>query len=121
MTAIGGPWSRRPCASFTAGRRRLRPVETAYEAARRRVIERFAPTRQARIGHEIFVGVERLLALGCFYAIRGAVGQKFPALLIVLEVRHHDLIEHLLVHGRIEDRTQYLYPSIQIARHHVGG
>ena len=83
-----------------AGRRRLRAVETAYKATRRRFFERFATTRQTRIGHEVLVGVEGFLALGRFYAIRRAVGQEFPALLVVLEVRHHDLFEHLLVHGR---------------------
>src|SRR5262249_9587122 len=63
----------------------------------------------------------RLLARGWFYAIRRAVGQQFPTLFIVLEVRHHDLIEHLLVHGRIEDWAQYLHTAVEIARHHVSG
>src|SRR5947209_15618493 len=104
MTATGGPWSRRPWAAAAAGLRRLSAVEAAYKATRRGLFERFATTRQARICHEIFVGVERFLALGRFYAIRGPVGQKFPALFIILEVGHHDLVEHLLVHGRVEDR-----------------
>src|SRR5437660_1023846 len=81
MTATGGPWSSRPCAPFlmasSGPRRRLRAVEAAYKAARRGFLERFATARQARIGHEILVGVEGFLARGGFYAIRGAVGQSF--------------------------------------------
>ena len=57
------------------GRRRLSAVETAYKATRRRFLERFATAGQARIGHEVLVGVEGLLALGRFYAIRCPVGQ----------------------------------------------
>src|SRR5437588_12984706 len=83
MTATGGPWSSRPCAPFlmasSGPRRRLRAVEAAYKAARRGFLERFATARQARIGHEILVGVEGFLARGGFYAIRGAVGQQFPS------------------------------------------
>ena len=33
----------------------------------------------------------------------GAVGQKLPALLIVLEIGHHDLVEHLGVNRGGED------------------
>src|SRR4051812_14198552 len=97
-------------------RRRLIAIEAAYKAARRGVIERFATTRQAGIGHKVLMGVERFLALRRFYAIRGTVRQKFPALFVVLEIRHHDLVEHLLVHGWIEDRAQYLDPAVKIAR-----
>src|SRR5947209_16193702 len=110
MTATGGPWSRRPWAAAAAGLRRLSAVEAAYKAARRGLFERFATTRQARIGHEILVGVEGFLArCGC-YAMPGTVRQELPALLVVLEIGHHDLVEHLLVHGRVEDRAQDLDP-----------
>ena len=54
------------------------------------------------------------------YATRGAVGQELPALLVVLEIGDHDLVEHLLVHGRVEDRAQHLDAAVEIARHHVG-
>src|SRR4051794_8336622 len=108
MTPTGGPWSRRPCAVRGPGLRRLSAIDAAYKAARRGVFERFATAGQARVCHEILVGVEGFLALARFYAIRGPVGQQFPALFIVLEIRDQDLIEHLLVHGRIEDRTQHL-------------
>src|SRR5712672_1408007 len=122
MTATGGPWSSRPWAgSSAASRRRLASLKPTDEAARRRIFERFATTRKTRIGHKIFVGIEGLLPLRGFYAIRGAIGQKFPALFIVLEMRHHDLLKHLLVHGRIENRAKYLHAAVEIARHHVGG
>src|SRR5258708_3202968 len=121
MTATGGPWSSRPWAgSSAASRRRLASIKPTDEAARRRIFERFATTRKARIGHEIFVGIEGLLPLRAFYAIRGAVGQEFPALLVILEIGHHDLLEHLLVHGRIENRAKHLHAAVEIARHHVG-
>src|SRR5262249_28182508 len=121
MTATGGRLARRPCAAGMAGRRRLSAVGAAYKATRRGVFERFATSRQARISHEILVGVERFLALGRFYAIRGAVGQKFPALSIILEVRDHDLVEYLLVHGRVENRAEHLDAPVEVARHHIGG
>ena len=37
-----------------------------------------------------------------------------------LKIRDHDLVEHLLMHGRIEDRAQRLDAAVEIARHHVG-
>src|SRR4029077_18138487 len=52
---------------------------------------------------------------------RGAVGEELPALLVVLEVGDHDLVEHVLVHGRVDDRAENFDAPIQIARHHVGG
>ena len=53
-------------------------------------------------------------------ARRGAVRQELPALLVVLEIGDHDLVEHLLVHGRVDDRAQHLDAAVEIARHHVG-
>src|SRR5665647_1959230 len=122
MTAIGGPWSRRPLADRPDARARLGAFgEAADEAARRRFLERFTTARQTRIGHEILVGVERFLARRGLYARRTAVRQELPALLIILEIRHHNLAENLLVHGGVENRAQYLDPAVEIARHHVGG
>src|SRR5215467_11501390 len=121
MTAIGGPWARRPCASGSGGADRLSAVTLADEAARRRFLERFATAGQARIGHEILVGIERFLAGGGLYAHRGAVWQELPTLLVVLEIGDHDLAEDLLVHGRIEDRAQDFDAAVEVARHQVGG
>jgi hypothetical protein len=70
--------------------------------------------------HEILVGVERFLALRRDNALRPAVRQKTPALLVVLEVGHHELVDNLLVHGRIGDRNEHLDPAVEIARHPVG-
>src|SRR5215470_390537 len=121
MTAIGGPWSRRPCASVSGDADRLSAVTLPDEAARRRFLEGLATAGQARIGHEILVGIERLLAGGGLYAHRGAVWQEPPALLVVLEIGDHDLAEHLLVHGRIENRAQHFDAAVEVARHQVGG
>src|ERR1700739_3368275 len=121
ITAIGGPWAGRPCAaSGSGGADRLSAVTLADEATRRRFLERFATAGQARIGHEILVGSERLLAGGGLYAHRGAVWQELPALLVVLEIGDHNLAEHLLVHGRIENRAQHLDVAVEVARHQVG-
>src|SRR5436853_1407966 len=117
MTAIGGPWSRRP---WAAERKRLGALAAAREAAGRRLLERLATARKARIGHEVFVGVERLFARRRLDTHRGAVGQEVPALLVVLEIRHHDLVEHLLVYRGVEDRAQHFDAPVEIARHHVG-
>src|SRR3984957_13784207 len=66
------------------------------------------------------MSVEFFLAGRRFDAARRTVRQQLPALLVVLEIGHHDLVEHLLVYGRIEDRTQRLDAAVEIARHHVG-
>src|SRR6202140_1125454 len=128
ITAIGGPWSSRPLAEFILvcgweiGRERLRAFdEAAYKAARRRLFERFPTTGQARVCHEILVGVEWFLARRGLYARGTAVRQERPALLVILEVCDHDLADNLLVHGRIENRAQHLDPAVEITRHHIGG
>src|SRR6185436_6937167 len=118
MTAIGWPILMRPCAGTSAND--LTALFPAREAAGRRLFERFATARQTRIGHEVFVGVEWLFARRGLDTHRGAVGQEVPALLIVLEIRRHDLVENLLVHGGIENRAQHLDAAVEIARHHVG-
>src|SRR5690348_15822975 len=110
MTAIEFPTSSRPCAGTNA-RERLTAL-AARKAAGRRLFERFATARQARICHEILVGVERLFARRGLDTHRGAVGQEVPALLVVLEIRHHDLVEHLLVHGHVRDRTEDLDAAV---------
>src|SRR5512145_570074 len=74
------------------------------EAWRLVVRERLPAAGEARVGHEVLVRVERLLAAGGLDALRGAVRQDAPALLIVLEVGNHDLVQDLLVHRRVPDR-----------------
>src|SRR5262245_7152995 len=118
MTPTGGPWLSRPCASPLLAR--LGALTRTRETAGRRFLERFATTRQAWIGHEVLVGVERFLAPGRLYPIRAAVGQEFPALFIVFQVGNHDLVEHLLMHRRVGDRTQRLDPAVEVPRHQVG-
>src|SRR5918997_4822106 len=110
MTAIGGPWSSRPWAAPLAS---LAAVTPTREAARLVFLERLATARKTRIGHEEFLGVERLFARRRLYAHRRAIRQELPALLVVLEVGEHDLVEHLLVHRRVENRAQSLDPAVQ--------
>src|SRR5262249_34281508 len=118
MTATGGPRSSRPRAACPT---RLGALAPASEAAGGRVFKRFSTTGQAWVRHEIFVGVERLFAGRRLYARRGAIGQELPALLIVLEIGHHDLVEHLGVHGRVEDGAEHFHATIEVARHEIGG
>src|ERR1700681_3394212 len=109
MTAIGGPWSRRPWAERSGLYARLGAFdEAADETARRRFLERFTTARQTRIGHEILVGVERFLARRGLYARRTAIRQDLPALLIILEIGRHNLAENLLVHRGVENRGEHL-------------
>src|SRR5262249_54378709 len=91
------------------------------EPARAAVLQPLPTPRQARIGHEVFVGVERLLTLRRPNPLRPAVRQDAPALLVVLEIRNHDLVHDLLVHRRVGNRHHDLHAPIEIARHHVGG
>src|SRR5260370_4916541 len=112
MTATGGPRSSRRRAPWPA---RLGALAPANEAAGGRVFKRFSTAGQAWVGHEIFMGIERLLT-GCgLYARRGAVRQELPALLVVLEIGHHDLAEHLLVHGRMQHREDDLDQRVELA------
>src|SRR5262245_61459706 len=120
MTATGGPWSSRPCAGTAGVRFFLVAFRAAREAARRRFFERFATAGKARICHEVFVGVEWLFARRGLDTRGGAVRQEVPTLLVILEIRDHDLVEHLLMDGRIENRAQRLDSPVEIARHHVG-
>ena len=39
------------------------------------------------------------------YAIGGTIRQDAPALLVIDKIRNHDLIQHLLMHGGVEDRA----------------
>src|SRR4051794_29003460 len=73
------------------------------EAAREAVLQRLPAARQARVGHEVLVRVERLLALGRPNALRRPVRPDAPALLVILQIRNHDLVHDLLVHRRVGD------------------
>src|ERR1700692_5018537 len=74
-TAIGGPRSIRPCADILL-RRRLGTISPSRQAAGRRFRKRFAAARQAWIGHERFVRVERRLAAGRLDTRARAVEQE---------------------------------------------
>src|SRR5258707_10191177 len=120
MTATGGPLSMRPWATILPPRPRETSfkVATPRQTARRGLLEGFSASRQARVGHEILLRVERLFARRDLDTGRRAVRQQRPALLVVLEIGDHDLIEHLLMDGGIEDRAQRFDAPLEIARHH---
>src|SRR5688500_10738077 len=113
MTATG-PWPvMRPCAGCASVAREGR------EGTGEEGLQRFAAAGEAWVGHEIAMCVEKLLTLARANTARRAVGKKLPALLVVLEVRHHDLVEHLRVHGGIGERHHRLDAAVEVARHHV--
>src|SRR5579872_3971793 len=68
-----------------------------HQGPRARFFEPFAAPRQAWIGQEIFMGVERLFARSRRHSFARAVGQYPIALLIVHEVGDHNLVENLLM------------------------
>src|SRR5918994_6963110 len=114
MMASGRPTSSRPGA-------RSSPVpgepsgarSSLGEGARARSLERLATSGQARVGHEVLVRVERLLVPAGPDPLARAGGLYRPALLVVEEVREHDLIEDLLMHGRVDDRQQGLDAPVE--------
>src|SRR6185437_17110165 len=87
---------------------------------RKRVQQRLAASREARIRHEIIVRVEGFLPLSGNNSLARTVWQNSEALLVVHQIGLHDLIEDMFVNGRIEQRNQRLDASIEIARHEVG-
>src|SRR6202011_140745 len=64
-------------------------------------LKRFSTSGQARIGHEVLMRVEGRLALLGDDPLRAPVGRHQPALLVVRKVGDHDLVENLVMHGRI--------------------
>ena len=86
----------------------------------RQILHLVAPSGEARVGHEIVVGGERTLAIPTGRTMIPTFGVQAPTLSLVVEVGHHDLVEHLLVHGRILDRCHHFDTAIQVARHPVG-
>src|SRR4051812_48802379 len=96
-------------------------LEPAAKGLGRTGLEGFSTARQAGVGHEILMGIERLLARRDDHVVRTAVREHPPALLVVGEVGNHDLIDDLLVDRRVEDRYDRLDAAVEVTRHHVGG
>src|SRR3954447_21875231 len=67
------------------------------------------------------MSVEGFLAFGGMDAPARTVRQDIPALLVILQVGDHDLIQHLLMHGWIEDRTKRFDPPLEVTLHEIGG
>ena len=77
-------------------------------------VERAAAAREARIDHEIDMRALRLCSRQ--EPLPRAVGAQDPALRIVVEVCLHDLVEDLLVHGRVLDRNECLDAAVSRSR-----
>src|SRR5471032_1122830 len=121
MTPTGGPSARRPWAKFMGSGRGSYPLGPANETAWGRFFEGFSTAGQTRVGHEVFLGIERLLTVRGLNTDRRPIRQELPTLLVILEVCGHDLVEELFMHRRIENRAQHLDSAVEIARHHIGG
>src|SRR3954470_20674403 len=117
MIAIGSPTFSRPGASLALRSGTL----STFQGSGARRLQRFSAPGEGRIGDEILVRVERLLAGPGLDPLARARAQYPPALLVVEEIRHHDLVEHLLVHGGVEDRQERLDAAVEVALHEVGG
>src|SRR6476469_4755308 len=115
-TATGEPATMRPFTAFDLALAFAEMLVAIFAPGEpgRGFFLRCATARQTGVCHEIFVGVERLFARCRLYARGCAVGQEAPALFVVVEIGDHDLVEHLLVHRRIEDRAQRFDPAVEI-------
>src|SRR5215470_2056276 len=115
--------TRADAARFAAVLRFAAGAGKALELAQREVrrlllpLERAAAPRETRVDHEVGVRTERFDP-GSETDI-ASVGLKCPALHVVLHVGDHDLVEHLLMDGRVLDRHQGLDAVVEIARHPV--
>ena len=70
---------------------------------------------------EILMRVERLFPFRGSDSLARPVRQDPKALLVVHQVGFHDLIEHVLMNGGIEQRNERLDAPIKIALHEIGG
>src|SRR6266702_2101431 len=64
-------------------------------------LERAAAARKRRVGHEISVRGESIAVLRMRITDIAPVGLHIPALRLVFELRHHDLVKDLLMDGGI--------------------
>src|SRR6266436_5464023 len=105
----------RPAVGITFGS----VIGSANDQSRVTPLQRRAAARQARVRHEVGMGREGFAIDR--YAVIAPIGRQGPALQSVAEIRHHDLVEHLPVHGLVLDRHERLDPSVEIPWHPVGG
>src|ERR687888_172955 len=80
------------------------PIEPLEKGFGTRRFEGFPTARQTGVGHEIGMRIERLFIFRLLYANARTIGQNQITLLVIEQIGNHDLIEDLLMHGRIEDR-----------------
>src|SRR5580658_3154066 len=86
----------------------------------REILHLLPPSREAGIGHEVLVGRKGALLVPARGAQVASVSVHEPALGLVVQIRHHDLIQHLLVDRGVLYRSQNLDATIEVARHPVG-
>src|SRR5204863_2601830 len=92
-----GPW----VASRGEGQQ-LETFKTLIPTLRRLLhLQGAATARKRRIGHEIGMRGESICVLGMRIADKAPVRLHIPALRLVFQLRHHDLIQHLLMDGGI--------------------
>src|SRR6516162_3577630 len=65
------------------------------------------------------MGIERRLVWPGFDTLARPLRSEAPALLIVAQIGDHDLLEDLLVHGRVVDRQHRFDSAVEIARHQI--
>src|SRR5262245_59294483 len=99
------------CRSVAVNELALQQIELRSAGA---LLQGRATARQTWIGHEIMVRAEWCV-LARFDAMVIAHRVGHPALHIVLEIRDHNLVEDLLVDGRVIDWDQHLEPPVHVA------
>src|SRR5262249_45361230 len=82
-----------------------------------RALQGAAAPGEAGIRHEVGVRAEGFRP-GTQTGI-ASIGFECPALHVVLQVRDHDLVEDLLMHGRVLDRYQAFDAVVAVALHPV--
>src|SRR4051794_8780683 len=116
-TASGWPIHRSAMSSDRLGGRAASTLEEGFGTGG---LLGFAAPGQAWIGHEILVGIEGFLPFPTHDTEAGAGCQYRPALLVVEQIRHHDLVLDLLVNRRVEDGHHHLHAAVEVALHEIG-
>ena len=75
--------------------------------------------RQARIRHEILLSTERFLSGSRHGHLGGSVVLDEPALLIILQIGDHDLIEDLGANSEIQNWSQDFDLAVEAVRYQV--
>src|SRR6202042_3792562 len=94
---------------MTAAWRRLSLASRSDMLERaRQILDLLASAGQRGVGHEVVVGRKRSLSVPSGRTMIGALGVEEPALSLVIEIGDHDLLQHLLMDGRVLHRHHNL-------------